>query len=204
MFTLRLQLIDSAIVASILGATPVRAATLWDEVVNGDLSSNNLSPTPLTWGIGMNSVRGTMGRDLGAGVPLDPDFFTFSLSPGQALISIVVSQFDPQGASFYALAAGTSIDTGSPANHLSNILVTGTGEVLAALDAGSYNGGLGLTAPLGAGTYTVWFQELSSVVTYQMDYTVVAIPESGGAGVGLALGAPATLMALTRRAVVRS
>ena len=70
-----------------------------------------------------------------------------------------------------------------------------TGDILPQMVLGSYSGGLGITDPLGPGTYTAWFQELSSVVTYQMYYTIVtAVPEPATACTGLALG----LVALTR------
>ncbi len=62
-------------------------------------------------------------------------------------------------------------------HHLANPLVKRTSEnILFNLAFNSYSGGTGLNSPVGPGTYTVWLQELSSVVTYSTTYTVVATP----------------------------
>jgi len=173
---------------ALLAVAPSTAAFAlnYSESVNGDLSGNENAPTQLTFNPGVNSVSGVMGRDE-PGDPVDRDFFTFTLAPGQSLTSINVLQFDPIGSSFYAIAAGTSINITDPANHLSNILVSGPGEILDDLDASSYSGGIGLNAPLGSGTYTIWFQELASVVTYDFNYTVVPEPAALGA-FGITIG----------------
>jgi len=167
----------------------------YNEGVSGDLSDNRLAPTMLTLSLGSNIISGTMGGDPGDGIPLDRDFFYFTIHPGQLLTSINVLQYTPPGQSFYAIAAGTSIDIESPSDHLANFLITGNGNILDDMALGSYSGGLGITDPLGPGTYTVWFQELASVVAYQMDYTIAPIPEPGTALVGAALG----IVALARR-----
>lgn len=184
--------LPAIILAIALCSARAGAATTYLESVSGDLSSDNLAPTALSFSAGINKVAGTMGGDPGDGIPLDRDFFSFTIAPGLELISIRVLQYSPPGQSFYAIAPGTSINITAPSNHLSNLLINGTGEILDKLDAGAYSGGLGLTAPLGAGTYTVWFQELASVVTYEMDYTLTATPEPSravllAAGFGICL-----------------
>ncbi len=182
----------SLLAVASLFTTSSALALVYRENISGDLSSNHLAPTPLTFDVSVNRISGTMGGDPGEGIPLDRDFFKFTLAPGQALTSINVLQFDPQGQSFYAISGGPTIGITSPADHLSNVLVTGLGEILDDLDNGSYSGGLGLTAPLQPGTYTVWFQELASVVTYDFAYTVTSnvapVPEPGTAIWGAALG----------------
>ncbi len=66
------------------------------------------------------------------------------------------------------------------------------------LSLGGEYGGLGFTAPLGAGTYTAWFQETTNVrVNYTMAYTVAAIPEPAAAASLLGLGV--LTLAITRR-----
>ena len=176
----------TTILALTVCASTARAVTLWDEAFQGDLSGNNLAPTALTLGLGVNTIKGTMGRDLPQD-PVDRDIFTFTIAPGRALTSINVSVFTPTNQSFYAIA-GMSIDITDPAGHLANTLVQHTGDILPQMALGSYSGGTGITDPLGPGTYTAWLQELSSVVTYQMDYTIAAIPEPANACTGIALG----------------
>ena len=148
-------------------------AFAWDEAIDGDLSSLNTSPTPIAFTTGVNVVKGTMGGDASDGIPVDRDFFTFTLAPNQTVTSINVRVFGPGGASFYAIGPGTSINISSAATHLSNTLISGPGEILPTLAAGPYFDGTGLSNPIGPGTYTVWLHELSSVVTYDFTYTVV-------------------------------
>ncbi len=190
--------IISAILALSFCTGSARAVTLWDEAFDGDLSGNNLAPTVLTLGLGVNTIRGTMGRDLPQD-PVDRDIFTFTIAPGRTLSSINVIVFTPTNQSFYAIAPGTTININDPATHLANTLVQHTGNILPQLALGSYSGGTGLTDPLGPGTYTAWFQELSSVVTYRMDYTIVAVPEPATACIGLALGFVGMAEGLRRR-----
>ena len=176
---------------ALLGPILATQAANWTESIDGDLSGNEAAPTALSFDFGVNLISGTMGRDQPSD-PLDRDIFTFTLAPGQFLTSINFLTFSPAGASFYAIAPGTSISLTDPAGHLSNVLISSTGEYLDDLDLGAYSGGTGLTAPLAPGTYTIWFQELASVVTYSTAYTVV--PEAstwlavvGGVGMLLAI-----------------
>lgn len=180
----------SALLVSIL---PLHAAN-WTESLDGNLSGNGLAPTPLTLGVGVNVISGTMGRDLPQD-PVDRDIFTFTLGAGEYLTSINFLVFTPTNQSFYAIAPGSTINTADASGHLSNTLVNSTGEFLDDLALGAFSGGTGLTAPVGPGTYTIWFQELSSVVTYSTAYTVVPEP---GTTLSL-LGGAAMLLHLRRR-----
>ena len=174
--------------AAIFVTAPAQALN-YQEGVAGDLSGDHFAPTPLTLDAGLNIISGTMGRGP-SDLLLDRDIFTFTLSPGQFLTSIEVRALTANVRSFYAIAAGTSIEENSGAGHLSNALVETTGEILDDLAAGSYSqDALGLEAPLAPGTYTIWFQEVGALVNYEFAYTVTAVPEPGtalwGAGVGL-------------------
>lgn len=156
-------------------STPA-SAIIWNEADRGDLSGDNFRPTPITFDVGVNRVLGTMGRDLPS-VPVDADIFTVTIPSGQAITSINVLVFEPTNQSFYAIGPGVGINADDPATHLANTLVKGTGDILPQLAIGSYSGGTGITNPIPAGTYTIWFQELSSVVTYDVAYTVAVVPE---------------------------
>jgi hypothetical protein len=169
-----------ALTVAFAAASSSAHAAIYDEALRGDLSNSPTAPTLLTFEPGANIVRGIMGGDPGDGIPLDPDFFTFTLPPLHQLTSIRVDTYTPQGRSFYAISGANFItveNTGGTANHLSNCLVDGTGEYLPRLSAGAEFGGLGLPNPVPSGTYTVWFQEVASVTTYQFTYTVNVIPE---------------------------
>lgn len=166
------------LLAALLSFSATAQAFVWDESVNGDLSGNNTAPTFIPFDPGVNTVKGIMGGDPGEGIPLDRDIFTITLASNQTLTSINVITFEPGGASFYAISSGTTISLTNGSAHLSNILIKQTGEILPTLASGAYNGGTGLSNPVGpGGTYTVWFQEVSSVITYEMAYTVAIVPE---------------------------
>jgi len=200
LLSLMLKRLSLSILLACGAALPTHGLN-YTESTDGDLTATIVSniataPTPIVFDLGVNTIAGTMGGDPGDGIPLDRDFFTFTLAPGQTLTSINFLGYTNGGQSFYAIAPGTSIAIDSAANHLSNMLVTQTGQVLPTLALGAYNGGTGLSNPVGPGTYTIWFQEVSSVVTYSTAYTVV--PEPGSVTVlisGLAL-----LLQLRRRA----
>ena len=181
-----------------LALTLPAQALVWDEGIDGDLSDNNLAPTPLTLDVGVNLIAGTMGKP--PSLPLDRDIFTFTLPAGFSLTSIAVVSISPVHNSFYAIAAGTSINTGNAATHLSNALIGGPGEYLDDLAIAPQFGGTGLTSPVGPGTYTVWFQETAAQRNYQMAYTVV--PEPGT--IFSLLGGAAMLRHVRRRGDCRA
>jgi len=183
----------------------VQAAVVWNELPGNnlspisdpeDLSGNATSPTPLTFQLGVNSILGRMGRD-DAADPIDRDIFTVTIQPGQSLTSIRVVDLDGSGGagSFYAVGPGSTINLNDPSTHISNALINLSGEVLDDLIENPYNGGTGLSGPLGPGTYTFWFQETSAIIRYEMAYTVVPEPIANVAfaaallGIGIALRA---------------
>jgi hypothetical protein len=157
----------------------------FNEALSGDLSNFGSAPTPLIFDLGVNRVTGTMG-----GPPdNDPDIYSFVILPGLQLTSIFLSPMEPRENSFFALASGSIISMTSSETHLTAHLTRGIGELMPDLAAGGELGGLGFTAPLGAGTYTAWFQETTNVrVDYTMAYTVAAIPEPAAAASLLGLG----------------
>jgi hypothetical protein len=167
------------------------------ESVSGDLSNNHASPTPLALTLGANTVGGRMGSN---GVSVDPDIFSFTVSPGRSVNAIDLVTFAPvgsaNGGSFFAISSGTSISSNDATQHLSNLLVNATGPLLPALATPSF-GGPGIAGPLGPGTYTVWFQELATQVDYSFRINVVPEPAT------FALAGSALLLTLARRQSVR-
>jgi hypothetical protein len=183
--------------ARVLGAfvvltTALAAAPLtYVESVDGDLGPSASNPKILDFDVGVNRISGTMGKP--PSLPPDADYFRFTLEPGEYLTSINVITLSFSG-NFFAVQTGPTISTSDGAAHLFNTLVTGLGELT---DNPRYEPSSGTADgfpdPLGAGTYTVWYQELGGLVNYTFDYTVTAIPEpsafaalAGLAGLGLA------------------
>lgn len=168
-----------------LFALQASAVTIHDEAANGDLSSDPLAPTPLSFGLGDNDVSGTIQT------PADTrDYFTFNIAPGQSLNSItLVNYFDvlgnPTDTGFAGIIAGTSSFAPSRTT-VGDFL--GTNHVIPAqigtdiLDAlqGAPFGGQGFTAPLGPGDYTFLIQQTGPELTgYDLTFAVVPEPGTG-------------------------
>lgn len=181
------RIVGLSLLASVLFSTGLLAAPLiYNESTDGDLGPSASNPKVLDFDVGVNYITGTMGKL--PSLPVDADFFTFALLPGELLTSISVVALSFPG-NFYALQSGATIDTGNGSAHLFNTLVLGLGEIVDKPRYEPSSGSVdGFPDPLGAGTYTVWYQELGGVVNYSFAYTVTAIPEpasyAGLAGLG--------------------
>jgi len=170
----------AAVVALMLASLAVphaAASTIWDESVDGPLSTAPESPTPLTVGVGTNSIIATIqGANL--------DYFSFTLAPGQSLESFLLASYassDP--VSWIGLQAGAAWTAGD-----------NVGSMIAQQHFGTANIGTNLlgiipAAPLAAGTYTVRAQQLGAATAYQLDLAVVPEPSTCAMALaGLACG----------------
>lgn len=187
---LTLKCLTAAMVA--IGCAATHAATVWDEDVDGDLSSNGRSPTSLAANLGSNRVQGVTG-DSGQGV--DRDYFTFSVPVGAELSSIMLSDatFVSGSVSFIAIQGG------------SQLTVTPTGIGAAALLAVGHYGNdqigtdllpaikIGPAGSLPSGTYSVWVQETGGPASYGFDFVITQVPEPAHWGLML-VGLPLLLM----------
>ena len=148
--------------------------------MSGDLSNLGSAPTALDFSLGVNRVTGTMGGPPNS----DPDIISFTIQPGQFLTSIFLEPLAPAERSFYAIAAGPTINLTDGTTHLGNYLTYQFGELIDELSLGGEFGGTGFTVPLGAGTYTAWIQEISTRTDYTLAYTVIPEPSAYPALVG--------------------
>src|SRR5688572_7124835 len=114
------------VAAVVLACASVTLAADWNETINGDLSDDTNNPTPVLFSLGENRITGTMGTPPGG--QTDADIYTFTIAPGLQLTSIFVESLSGTESSFYAIAAGPII-TFVPNEHLSNILISTTGEI---------------------------------------------------------------------------
>lgn len=180
-------------------ALPAQAVTVWTEAVNGDLSSNNASPTALSLSLGSNVINGNVngGTD-------NRDYITFTIGPGQSLAAINLLSYDDlnTGAANDGNMGFTSINLGStsfvptPAtslnflggNHLASSQI-GT-DILAGMGAGI--AGTGFTGVLGPGTYSYLVQQTGPELTgYSVELMIVPEPSAlllSIAGAGLVFG----------------
>lgn len=176
------------------------AATVYDEVVSGDLSGSGASPTWVTVAGGSNVVMGSTGRIDGV---VDRDYFRFTVPAGWQLSAITPGATTGVvgTAAFIALQAGTQVTApvAGPATALlgwHHYVVAEVGSnILPVIGAGA--GAVGFTGALGAGDYAVWVQETGAgSVPYVMDFTLSPVPEPP---VALALMGGLFGLALLRR-----
>jgi hypothetical protein len=192
-------------VLAVLGASTSSAfgGIIWDESVNGQLSTNPSSPTALTVFPGANQVIGSsfgpLNNPLAPNLAADADIFSFTVPAGYRLTAInIISVVDTPSPSnptttdlaFVAVQTGSRItSTTSPAALLGSTLFgsgstvphyPGTGEDLLPAMAGppTLVGGSGFTPPLGPGTYTFWVQEGNGSVAYNFSFQIdPVVPE---------------------------
>ncbi|MEM9478839.1 MAG: PEP-CTERM sorting domain-containing protein [Verrucomicrobiota bacterium] len=183
-------------------ASLVHAVVVYDEGASGDLSSDNLSPTPIVLLPGSNDILGTTTSS-----PLDRDFFTVTVPTGFELTQVILETYQPTGGnlqSFFGLEIGNQITSVVDSSTLLGWLLVGFqpgiqegDDVLDDLAAGAFFT-TPFSIPLGPGDYTFWYQETNGPTAYGFDLDVQPIPEPSVAG----LFALAGFAALRRRRVV--
>jgi hypothetical protein len=191
-----------------------RGSVLWNQSVNGSLSTSQSAPTPLTASLGINSVIGTVGQT--AGVGNKENWLALTIPAGLELSSDVLESYvstDAQGftgfqdgSSFVgnpettpsAYVGYTHFGTGATngANPPTNLIGVDLLPLMA--NPADAVGAQGFTPPLPAGTYTFFIQQLGATTNYQFDYGVSAVPEPTSIGL-IGIGAAGLLK--RRRAV---
>jgi hypothetical protein len=176
----------------LLATAPLMAATVWNETSDGDISNNRLAPTAVTLGVGSNDVIGSV-----VGNPSDIDYLTINVPVGDRLSQIVLESFTStdqkgfigiqQGSTFTEPAVGTNV------THLLGYTHFGPGAGNVGLDIlpsmGTGPGAQGFTAPLTAGDYTLWIQQLGALTSYDFNFVISPVPEpSTCALAGMAAG----------------
>jgi len=145
----------------------------------GDFDTTGSSPTILgSTSLGLNTVTGQISQ----GGSLDQDHFTFNVPTGFELSSLSLSSVNGTN-HFIGLTSGTASATaGSGFLFASLVGNPQQGDnFLSTLSTGGAFGGSGFTAPLGAGDYTIFFNE-TAAAQIPVDYTfaintTVAVPE---------------------------
>lgn len=166
-------------------------AQVFDEAGLGDFSDNGGTPTALgQLFVGTNTISGTTGSN-------DRDHVTFSVGANEQITSFVITEFTEAGGHFFGLANGTTAP-GAGSGFLIADLISSNETPFQVLGAGGGQfGGSGVPALLGAGDYTVLFNETAGVSPdYTAEIVVSAIPEPGSLAI---LSAGLGLIAFRRR-----
>src|SRR5262245_5721441 len=85
-------------------ASPAGAATLWNESVDGDISSNVAAPTPFVFALGSNTIVGAVSNL--AVNPGERDVITFTIPAGRKLSALNLVAYSPDNLSFLSFNAG--------------------------------------------------------------------------------------------------
>ena len=163
--------------------------TLWNSADNGPLSTSGLAPTalgPMT--LGSNDVFATTGSNATTGV-VQLNYFVVTVPVGFALGSITELPGTQVGGalSFIGMEASPQVTVSPDATTAAGLLGwTHYGpadintNILPAMGIPA-EGSSGFTAPLGAGQYSFWIQELSpGTFPFGFDLGLVsAVPEPG-------------------------
>jgi hypothetical protein len=175
MSSLNTPLLRFAVAICFVVAAPSRAATIWNESTNGDLSGNMSTPTSLTLAAGNNDLFATtQGGDL--------EYVTVTVPAGGTMTGLFLRSYNSSDqTAFMALQRGATFTESPFAPNIANLLgyshfgSIGVGfNLLPGL--GIAQGAQGFTPPLQSGPYTFWLQQLGGTTNYQLDFVVSAPP----------------------------
>jgi len=191
-----LRLPQLSFVALVLLCSVTFGDVIHDESTDGDLSSDNLSPTSLLFSPGENEIIGTSTFD-----PLDRDFWTFTIQPGTQLSQVILQDYNSTAAqqSWLAVETGGQVSSVTDASNLLGSALIGFANGASQGDdvlddvGDALLGGTGFNGPLGAGTYTFWYQETGADTNYSLNFVVQAIPEPGTCWLLLVLSSTVSL-----------
>jgi hypothetical protein len=168
-------------------AVPARAAVIWNEGINGDLSSSEAAPTSISFGIGSNQIIGTI-----SGSPLDRDYITFTIAPGQTLSHLNLIAFSPDNLAFAAFNSGSTSYIPSGATNglfLSGIHMSSADvgqDLMVFFDTRNVTTNSLSSPSLGPGTYSWMIQQTSPLLqNYTVEFVIDGALQSDAATWGL-------------------
>jgi hypothetical protein len=213
----------SAALAGLAMAAAAQAGS-YDEATQGELSDDRLAPTRFELSFdaggnvpGSNILSGRIGRS-SAGV-VDRDYVHLVVPAGFVWTELRVGNRSTAGGSegsFIGLAAGRHVPVAPTAASAAGLLgwtLYGPGQATTdILDdmarghavAGGLNGASGFNAPLPAGDYALWIQELApGSYPYRFNLLLSPVPEPASLSIAV-LGLGLVLLRQRRRRAMRS
>ena len=173
------------------------AEVVWDESIDGSLSTDRFNTTSLgSLGVGSNEVIGTTSSGIGK-------FFTITIDEGTNWTGLIVENWESvDDLGFLGVVQGDffSVDPNNPdVTQLMGYVHYGEADV--SLDIlpqmGVGPGSQGFTTPVGPGTYSFWVRQGGvDPSTWNLNFVVTEIPAPGA----MALLGSAGLASRRRRA----
>lgn len=149
--------------------------TPYDEMIDGDLSDDGLTPTEITFSDGSNRISACQN-----GSPRDIDYISFSVPSGKILERIDVINFTSVPSSnlgFIGIQNGTTFTEPANGANVANLLggsIYGTNEIATDIlpEMGMLGGAIGFTPPLTLGDYTIWLNQTSTESCVTLDFVL--------------------------------
>ena len=167
----------ATVLLTLLLALPASAATIHDEGVDGDLSSDPAAPTALAFALGGNTIIGSVEDS--SDPRGDRDYITFTIPPNQMLTALNMVAFAPVNVAFMAFNTGATSfipSAATNASFLAGIHPSGSevGSNLMPLFVSSSVTTNSLPSPeLGPGTYCFMVQQTTPIVqTYELEFVL--------------------------------
>jgi hypothetical protein len=183
-FLKRLFALTAAVACVVLSTSTAGAVVVWDEAIDGDVSTNRLAPSSAALVRGRNTLTAT---SVGPSATADREYITFSMPAETKLTRIYVEAYsgiDEIG--FIAVQSGTTFTEPPTGTNVTNLLGYdhfGPGvyplgrNILPNIGIGP--GSIGFTAPLPADNYTFWLQQTGiNASTYTIGFFVVPEPSA--------------------------
>jgi hypothetical protein len=155
-------------------AVPAGAAVIWNEGINGDLSSSEAAPTLISFGVGTNQILGSIN-----GNPLDRDYITFTIAAGQTLSHLNLIAFSPDNLAFTAFNSGSTSfipSGGTNGLFLSGIHISSADvskDLMPFYDTRNVTTNSLASPSLGPGTYCWMIQQTSPLLqSYTVEFVV--------------------------------
>jgi len=155
------------LVLPLLAISPLHSAVVYNESVDGPMSSSGTTPTTLNLSLGSNTLISSIGGSA------QIEYFSFTLSAGQSLTSFKLDSYvSTDAVAWLGIKAGTDWTIGYDTSQMIGNQHFGTANL------GNPLLGISVANPLGAGTYTVRSQQLGANANYQLDLNVIPEPST--------------------------